>query len=54
MIRLLIGVVIGIAVSTTFPKQTQDLSNFLRGQINAGAEKLVEATDKSMVDKLSN
>ncbi len=54
MIRLLIGVVIGIAVSTTFPTQTRDLSNFLRGQINAGAEKLVEATDKSMVDKLSN
>ena len=54
MIRLLLGVVIGIAVSTTFPNQTQDLRNFLRSQINSGAEKIVEATDQSMVDKLSN
>jgi|11_taG_2_1085331.scaffolds.fasta_scaffold03590_7 hypothetical protein len=54
MIKLLIGVVIGIAVSTTFPNQTQQLSQFLQSQINSGAEKIVEATDQSMVDKLSN
>ena len=54
MIKLAIGIVIGIAAATTFPQQTQDFSEFLRGQINQGAKILVEQTDESMVDKLRN
>ena len=54
MIKIAIGIVIGIAAATTFPQQTADLSEFLRGQINQGAKVLVEQTDQSMVDKLSN
>ena len=51
MIRIAIGIVIGVALMTTFPEQTQNLSDFARGQINQGAQVIVEQTDQSVVDK---
>lgn len=54
MIKILIGTVIGVGLATTFPDQTSDFSEFLRGQINQGAKVIVEQTDQSMVDKIRN
>jgi len=54
MIKIVIGAVIGIGLATTFPQQTSDFSEFLRGKINEGAKVVVEQTDQSMVDKLRN
>jgi hypothetical protein len=54
MIKILLGTVIGIGLATTFPDQTADFSEFLRGKINEGAQVIVEQTDQSMVDKLRN
>lgn len=54
MIKYIVGAVIGIAIATTFPEQTADLSEFLREQINAGAKVVVEQTDQNLVDKVSN
>jgi hypothetical protein len=45
MIKIVVGIVIGIAAATTFPQQTADLSEFLRGQINVGAQVIVQQTD---------
>ena len=54
MIKVILGIVLGIGVATTFPEQTADFSEFLRGKINQGAQVIVEQTDQSMVDKLRN
>tara|TARA_B110000503_G_scaffold141351_1_gene234623 strand:+ start:1261 stop:1428 length:168 start_codon:yes stop_codon:yes gene_type:complete len=55
MIKLVIGVVIGIAVMTTFPEQTADLSAFAKTQINTGAGFVVDQTkQKNLVDKVLN
>ena len=54
MIKVILGIVLGIGVATTFPEQTADFSEFLRGKINEGAKVVVEQTDQSMVDKLRN
>jgi hypothetical protein len=54
MIKLAIGIVIGVAAMTTFPEQTQQLSDFARSQINSGAKIIVEQTDNSLVDKIRN
>jgi len=51
MFKLAIGIVIGVALMTTFPEQTQQLSDFAREQINQGAQVIVEQTDQSVVDK---
>ena len=55
MIRIAIGIVIGVAVMTTFPEQTQNLSDFAREQINQGAQIVVDQTkEQNLVDRLSN
>ena len=54
MIKIAIGIVLGVGLATTFPDQTADFSEFLRGKINEGAQIVVEQTDQSMVDKLRN
>ena len=54
MIKIAIGIVLGVGLATTFPDQTADFSEFLRGKINKGAQIVVEQTDQSMVDKLRN
>ena len=54
MIKVILGIVLGIGIATTFPEQTADFSEFLRGKINEGAKVVVEQTDQSMVDKLRN
>jgi len=51
MFKLAIGIVLGIAAATTFPEQTANLSEYMRGQINQGAQVIVEQTDQSVVDK---
>jgi len=54
MIKVILGIVLGIGVATTFPEQTADFSEFLRGKINEGAKVVVEQTDQSVVDRLRN
>ena len=55
MIKLAIGVVLGIGLATTFPEQTADFSEFLRGKINQGAQVVVDQTkEQNLVDRLAN
>ena len=55
MIKIAVGVVIGIAVMTTFPDQTADLSKWTKAQINAGAGFVVDQTkEQNLVDKVLN
>jgi len=55
MIRVALGIVIGIGMATTFPAQTADFSEFLRGKINEGAQVVVEQTkEQNLVDRLAN
>jgi hypothetical protein len=52
MIKIAVGIVIGIGIATTFPNETAEFSEFLRGKINEGAQVVVENTnDESLVDK---
>ena len=52
MINVLIGIILGIGIATTFPNETAEFSEFLRGKINEGAQVVVENTnDESLVDK---
>ena len=55
MIRIAIGIVIGVAAMTTFPEQTMNLSEFAREQINRGAEYVVDQTrEENLVDRIRN
>ena len=55
MIKLAVGFVFGIAVMTTFPAQTVQLSTVAKGLINKAAGVVVEQTkEQSTVDKLLN
>ena len=55
MIKIAIGVVLGIALMTTFPEQTMDLSKQARSLINAGAKVVVDQTkEQNLVDKVLN
>ena len=55
MIKLAIGIVLGIGVATTFPEQTADLSEFMRGKINEGAQIVVDQTrEENLVDRIRN
>jgi hypothetical protein len=52
MIKIAVGMVIGIGIATTFPNETAEFSEFLRGKINEGAQVVVENTrEESLVDK---
>ena len=44
MIKLAIGVVIGIVLMTTFPEQTAQLSNLSKTQVNQAAKYIAEQT----------
>jgi len=55
MLKVVIGIVIGIGVATTFPEQTADFSEFLRGKINEGAQIVVDQTrGENLVDRITN
>ena len=52
MIKVALGVLVGIGIATTFPDQTADLSEYMRGKINQGAQIVVEQTDTSTLARL--
>ena len=53
MIKVAVGIVIGIGIATTFPNETAEFSEFLRGKINEGAQVVLENTkEESLVDKV--
>jgi|TARA_B110000977_G_scaffold10245_1_gene13354 hypothetical protein len=55
VIRLVLGIALGVALMTTFPNQTVQLSELTKGLINSGAIAIAEQTkEKNLVDKVLN